>query len=189
MIKKMGFLIVLICLFLNLSACAEPGLSGDKIYTDVVANYYDLSYDIYLSMEMQDMSDVLDMSSIQNQNFVDALEANTIRWEYSIQKGYTVDTRERYPLYYDFAKIDKKDGTVIVSVNISGDDTQAYPPFVVFGENKFVLKQIEDTWLITQHDYNDIHLFEISKTEKYDFELDKVRMRVDEEYAGVSPHN
>jgi len=167
----------------------EPYTAETTYYTEVVAKYYDLAYDIYLSMEMQDMSDVLDMSSIQNQNFVDALEANTIRWEYSIQKGYTIDTRERYPLYYDFAKIDKKDGTVIVTVDISGDDTQAYPPFVVFGENKFVLKQIENTWLITQHDYNDIHLFEISKTEKYDFELDKVRMRVDEEHAGVSPHN
>lgn len=186
----MGFLIVLICVSLNLSACAEPASSGDKIYTDIVEKYYDLAYDIYLSMEMQDMSDVLDMSSIQNQNFVDALEANTIYWDYSIQKGYTLDTRERYPLDYDFAKVDKKDGTIIVTVDISGDNTQAYPPFVVFGKNKFILKQIDDNWLITQHDYDDIHLFEISKTERYDFELDKVHIQVEEEHAGfIAPHD
>lgn len=165
----------------------EPYTAGTTDYTDIVAKYYNLSYDIYLSMEMQDMSDVLDMSSIQNQNFVDALEANTIYWDYSIQKGYTTDTRERYPLHYDFAKIEKKDGTVIVTVDISGDDTQAYPPFVVFGENKFILKQIGDTWLIAQHDYSETNLFEISKTERHDFELDKVRMKVDDEHAGITP--
>jgi hypothetical protein len=173
----------ILCLSLNTNVYAASNSSGNAAYSNIVVNYYDVAYDIYLSMQMQDLSGVLDMSSVQNQNFVDALEANTITWKHSIQQGYTKDVRERYPLYFEFKKIDKVGDTVFLTVNISGDSTEAYPPFVAFGENKFILKQSKGNWLITQHDYNDVVLFEQSKTEKKDFQLDKVRIKVDEQNA------
>lgn len=157
----------------------------------VITEYYKTSYDIYLSMEMQTMDAVLDMNSIQNQNFITAMEENTITWKYSLEKGYTEVIRERYPIYFEFKNITINGKKATATVDISGqftDALEAYPPFVVFGENVFHFNLVGDNWLIADHDYEE-YLFEKSKTEIINFSTEDLLKRIDQENRGFKQTN
>lgn len=160
---------------------AEDGIATEEnsIKTKI-EKYYDMAYDIYLNMEMEDMSSILSMESIRNQNFIVALEENIHTWEYSISKGYTVDYRKKHPLFYSFANIVVNDNTATVQVDIDGDRNEAYPPFVSFGKNTFTLEKVDGNWLIKEHDYTDI-LFEKSKTKKIKSDLKSLYKNIDTE--------
>lgn len=187
---------ILFC-FMVVILLASPSLAYSNSYSDpgeiksVITKYYKTSYDIYLRMEMQPMDSILDMNSIQNQNFMSAMEENTIRWKYSLEKGYTNIIRERYPIYFEFKNIAINGSRATATVDISGQLTEAleaYPPFVVFGENKFKFNLVGDHWLIADHDYEGF-LFEYSKTEVIKFSKEDLIKQIDEEYKGFKETN
>lgn len=148
-------LIITPCVLIN----ADDRYS-EKIIQNVIEKYYDLSYDSYLDLKSINLSSVLDLNSIQNQNKITSLNETIEKWKYAVQKGYCDDIRERYPIIYNFIKIEIVDNMAMVFLNIDGDKNEAYPPFVTFGENKFVLKYNDSNWLISEQQNSDIEIIE-----------------------------
>lgn len=189
--KKAIFLISIIFIgFSSISCSQDISKTNENEFTaeenaikNKIENYYDMAYDIYLNMEMEDMSSTLDMESIQNQNFIVALDENIHTWEYSIKKGYTVDYRKKHPLYFSFDDIEINDNLATVQANIDGDRKEAYPPFVSFEKNIFRLEKVEGNWLIKEHDYDGI-LFEKSKSKKIEYDLESLYRNIDIENNG-----
>ena len=157
---------------------------------DQVQEFYDVSYDVYLTMKPRSLN-MLDPESIQSQNYLTALSRNTATWKYAYERGYTTVTRSRYPLRLDFKAIEIKGNEARTTVVITGPQTAAqevYPPFIVLGENQFRLRRVADQWLITEHDYEG-PLFEDSKTERIHFSLEELKQQLDAENPWANPNN
>lgn len=181
----LGIFILLFSLSPNLLVNGQSDDTSDsKELETVVKEYYDIFYDIYLNMEMQDVSHVLDMESVQSQNKVVAIEQNIETWKYSIKQGYTIDYRDRYPIFYDFKDVNITDNFAVIEVDLDGDSREAYPPFVTFGKNTFLLKKTSEGWHIYEHDYIELEFFELSKTELIEFNLKELQKKIDMEHIG-----
>lgn len=68
---------------------------------------------------------------------------------------------------------------------ISPEDNEgaAYPFFVQFGENTFQMVKKDGKWLISEHDYDDVTLYEESKTKKITYDVASLHEMIDEEYC------
>lgn len=153
---------------------------------NVIEKYYDLSYDSYLDLKSPDMSSILDLNQIQNQNKVISLDETIEKWKYSLQKGYCEVIRERYPITYNFTKIEIVDNKAIVHLAISGNKNEAYPPFITFGENIFVLQHEDSKWLISEQQNSDIEIIEQNNRLLPRKTADTIHDEVDYEYLGVN---
>lgn len=183
----LGAVLLLLSASLSLSACSCT-TKEEQAIQDVIQEYYDRSYQSWLTLEMEDFTDLLCADSIQMENYETALEENIYRWEQT--KKYDpeqVAARKRYTIYYDFESITLNETatTATVSVTLSGETKgePAYPIFVVLGPNMFTLKKEGDLWKISSHEYEEATLFEQSLTERISFNKEAIEKEVAEEYA------
>ncbi len=179
--------VLLLLSSLSLSACSCT-TKEEQAIQDVIQEYYDRSYQSWLTLEMEDFTDLLCADSIQMENYETALEENIYRWE-QIKKydPEQVAGRKRHTIYYDFESISLNETatTATVSVTLSGESKgePAYPAFVVLGPNTFTLKKEGDLWKISSHEYEDATLFEQSLTERISFDKEAIEKEVAEENA------
>ncbi len=179
--------VLLLLSSLSLSACSRT-TKEEQAIQDVIQEYYDRSYQSWLTLEMEDFTDLLCADSIQMENYETALEENIYRWE-QIKKydPEQVAARKRYTIYYDFENITLNETatTATVSVTLSGEakGEPAYPAFVVLGPNTFTLKKEGNLWKISSHEYEDATLFEQSLTERISFDKEAIEKEVAEENA------
>lgn len=147
---------------------------------DIIKGYYTASYDMWWNLKMDGLSEYLDMDSVQCQNKVTALTESIQKWKYMFDNSYYQGKRERHEIYFDFhsVKINGDNATVDVVLSGETEGTPAYPMFVNFGSNIFNLHKVKGNWLIFNHDYEDVTLYEVSKTKKMgnDFDKDKVQL-------------
>ncbi len=183
----LGAVLLLLSASLSLSACSCT-TKEEQAIQDVIQEYYDRSYQSWLTLEMEDFTDLLCADSIQMENYETALEENIYRWEQT--KKYDpeqVAARKRYTIYYDFESIilNETATTATVSVTLSGEakGDPAYPIFIVLGPNTFTLKKEGDLWKFSSHEYEDATLFEQSLTERISFDKETIEKEVAEEYA------
>lgn len=85
MLKKVliNIAIIFLCI-LGISAEGRAEEWSENNCIEVVSKYYDLMYDSYLSLQVQDFSDVLDMDVPQNINKIVALNRVVTNWEYQL---------------------------------------------------------------------------------------------------------
>lgn len=184
------FLVLLFFLVLTVPFEAKANeFENPKFIENLIEGYYQLSYDIYLSMEMKPMDQYLDYDSIQSRNKITALQRKVDIRKYKIEKGYPNQGRERYPIFFNYKSINidvsKAEATVVV--DITGRITnkqEAYPMFVSFGENKFKLKLKNENWVIYEHDYYD-PCFEIPKNELTEYSRERTFEEIDNEYGNM----
>lgn len=162
-------MLVILCLILVIPnyVVFAKSLSSQIIEEENIKNtiesFYNVQYDAYLQMQYKDITPYLDMTKIQNQNKVIALKNLTARRNYIYQKGYCYIEKTRFPLEFNYRGIDIKDNQASVILEIKLDAQNAYPPFICDGENVFKLTKMEGNWKITEHDYNELNFYEISK--------------------------
>lgn len=179
-----SLVVLLICSLISSSfVFAETSL--DKESADVqkiIENYYSESYKMWMDLKAGDLSKYLDLESIQSYNKAVALEENIQRWKYNIEKNYPKDFRERHDIFFDYISVKITGDTAIVKVNLSGETVgmPAYPFFVSLGENIFLLNKKNNSWLISEHEYNDLYFYERSKSEKISYNINELRNQIDE---------
>lgn len=192
MIKKIknwkSLLLVAILIFatIPISFASEQATKTEEneAIKEVIENYYTESYNMWMNLEPGDISKYLDLESVQSYNKIIALEENIERWKYTIEKGYFQGERKRHQIDFKYNSIKITDDKSEVKVVLSGETSgiAAYPFFVSLGENVFKLKKTGDGWLIYEHDYNDVHFYEKSKTEKLEeVDIERIRQEVDRE--------
>ena len=179
--KKYLSILLILVLSLNLIGFASNASDPDSDVKNVIKEFYDRSYESWLNVEYQDLSDILYVESIQSYNKITAFKECILRWQYSIENGY-IDTRNRNDIYYDFDRIIyNTDGTITVNVNISGDATEAYPYFVNFGENIYTLVHDNGKWKIASHIADGIQISEYPNTKKIAYNPKEVIKELKEE--------
>lgn len=161
----------------------------DKI-KQTIEGYHAKSYDMWFSLKMGDLSQYLDLESVQSYNKIIVLEESIEMWKYAIEKGYVSEEakaiRKKHGLYYKYNSIkiagDNAEVKVVVSGETSG--TPVYPMVIRLGENIFKLRRVGDSWLIYEHDYigEGGLLYERSKTEKLELDIEKLRQAVDRDH-------
>lgn len=108
--RNLTKLMVALMLVLSLSITGAGAVSsddvtnkgGDSSIKSVIENYYEKSYDIWFNLEPADLSEYLDMDSIQMCNKETVLDRTVERWKYEIQNGYYKGQRERNKLFFNF---------------------------------------------------------------------------------------
>ncbi|WP_039764012.1 amidase domain-containing protein [Caldicellulosiruptor sp. F32] len=151
---------------------------------NIIESFYNTQYDAYLQMEYKDITPYLDMTKIQNQNKVIALKNLTARRKYIYQKGYCYIEKRRFPLEFNYKAIDINGNQANIILEIKLDAQNAYPPFICGGENIFKLIKMEDGWKITEHDYEDLSFYEISKEKLIrEFQPKELAEMIDQEFS------
>lgn len=169
--KLMSLLIAFLTVIISVCdilIVADADISELEKINDTIERYYELSYDMWWNLEEVSFADVLDMDSVQSYNKVIALREVIFNWKYSIANGFYKGQREKNLVEIEFVEsriVDSETANVILELEPMTTNRGAYPPFVCFGENRFVLKNKNGKWLIANHDY-DGYLFEKSLTEK-----------------------
>ncbi|WP_069648851.1 hypothetical protein [Caloranaerobacter ferrireducens] len=176
-------LLNLIVISLFLSACTYQIESNVDSIKNTIESFYNTQYDAYLEMEYKDITPYLDMTKIQNQNKVIALEALTVRRKYTDEKGYCYVEKRRFPLTFSYKTIDIKSDCAKVILEIKIDRQQVYPPFITYGENIFELKKDGANWKITSHIYPGLNIFEVSTDKKLpELDIEKIKQQIDNEF-------
>lgn len=161
MLKKVliNIAIIFLCI-LGISAEGRAEEWSENNCIEVVSKYYDLMYDSYLSLQVQDFSDVLDMDVPQNINKIVALNRVVTNWEYQLGVNPELihPTRKWYLLnlqnYY------KEGENLVVNVNVQIELGETYPIFICKGTNVFYLAVENGKLKIVRHEYEGRDLFE-----------------------------
>ncbi len=195
MFLRRFFFVILIVLFLN--GCSnkisqedinlsQKNSNGDdySAIINVIEDYHEVSYDMWMSLKVGDLSEYLNLESIQCYNKVIAFKENIERWKYGLEKYHSKDFRERHVIFFKYNSIEIAEDTAVVKVNLSGETTgqPAYPFFVTLGKNTFILKKKYNNWLIHEHEYSNYYFYERSKTEKLKLNIEKIHEEVDRDY-------
>lgn len=131
----------------------------------VVEAYYERMYDSYLSMNLEDFSDVLDMDMTQNTNKIMALQRVIENWKYAVQTVDNLEFPERLRFSIEVTSFSHTANGYSIEVNITTDAGIAYPIFISRGLNTFRLHERNGNMLIYEHDYDGLEWFEQSKTD------------------------
>ncbi len=171
-------------MFLVPATAAE--LSEEEQIQATIEQYYELGYDSWWGLRLKDFSSVLDMNSVQMNNFLTAMEENIFKWNYIIEHGYYSGQRERHEIFFDYESINISSDRqhAEVSVNLTGEEEgmPAYPAFVTLDENQFLLTKEDGIWKITSHAYNDCSLFEKSIDQIIIFDEEAVILELEADY-------
>lgn len=120
-----------------------------------INDYYDMSYRIWDTLKMEDMSDVVNLYSERGYNIYALMQEAVWRWRYSYSKGYISGERECNRVNVKVNSITYDDDGAKVNVCVGDDKDQScskvYPYFVVLGNNTFYLIKKESRWLIDAH--------------------------------------
>lgn len=172
----------------NTISFADSEKSDSQLIQEVIENYYAESYDMWYSLKMGDLTEYLDVNSIQSYNKMVVLEKTIERWKYGILRGYvsqaTIDSRNIHEISYEYSQVQISEDYAEVKVTINPGvekNTYIYPYFISFGENTFKLIKQNNRWLIQEHDYSDIVFYEKSKNKKISFDMSELMKKMDDE--------
>ncbi|MEE0808901.1 MAG: hypothetical protein U0L84_06055 [Acutalibacteraceae bacterium] len=175
-----NFIIILLNIFmvLSLTACGDNGSENLDALQSVVMDYYNRTYDCYIDLKYEDMSDVLYLESIPAYNMDTELKKMITRAECSIEAGFGHET-EKAKYAYDFGEtVYNNDGTATVTVDVERMDKPdentvniiSDPYFIFLGNNVFTLIQDNNKWKITSHTADTMNWWdEYSADEKIEF--------------------
>ncbi|GAV25403.1 hypothetical protein ciss_13360 [Carboxydothermus islandicus] len=183
-ISKRYLIFSLLFLFMIISQNTSIyGYSYDIEIKETIEKFYDTQYKAYLELEYKDITPFLDMTKIQNQNKVIALKSLVARRKYIDEKKYGYVEKRRFPVTFNYKKIEVKNNKAEVILVLEIDNQQAYPPFISSGINTFELKKEKGNWKIINHDYMKLEMFEISKTKKLpELNLEEMQKSIDTEF-------
>jgi len=130
----------------------EDGL--DQEIRQVIEDYYAYCYDSinrWATGELPDLSAYMDMDQVQCQNvrkyLVGCIFNRRVLAEVLGEKPHD----EMHPYHIEFVAIDLvQPNEVIVEIRLETDERQAYPLFMLRGENKFKLRFNGEKWRITE---------------------------------------
>jgi len=167
--KALALLLVIsIALVVYLPFSLKTSALESKV-EDTIINFYDTSYNAWLDVEYYDLSNYLYTDSIQSYNKITSFKECISRWECTIEDGYN-DCRAKNPISFGFGDIvNNQDGSVTITVDVSGDNTKVYPYFVYFGENTYTLVYDEGIWKISEHLHDSLWLDEYPATSKVEY--------------------
>lgn len=179
--KILSVLLCAILMFmLTIGASAASPASDASEIENTITEYYNISYDSWLSGKYQDLSDYLYLESNQSYNKITTLKECILRWEHALEQDNFVDPRKRLDITFEFGELqENSDGTVNIVVYLEGDHSEAYPYFVNFGRNEFTLVLDNNLWKISSHEYDGLSLYEYPDTTKVEFDASKVLNEID----------
>ena len=160
-------LLVLACLtWLSLiqSVYADEWKPVMRTPEETVQKYFEESYDQFLSFEEPDLSDVLDMDSVQCRNKIEVFKEIQENWKKDIEVNDFPYILEELPYYLEFSDLRITENEADVDVLITNYDHEpfgkvketeegiwGYPHFLTFGHNHFHMIKKEGKWLIDSH--------------------------------------
>ena len=173
------FIIVLlnILIILSLTACGDKENKNLDEPQSVVMDYYNRTYDCYIDLKYEDMSDILYLESITAYNMDTRLKKRITRAECSIEAGFGHET-EKAKYIYDFGETIYNDGAATVTITVERVDKPnentvniISDPFFFFpGENTFTLTKDNNKWKITSHTADNMNWWDEYPTdEKIEF--------------------
>jgi len=150
---------------------------------NTVEEFYEISYDSYLNLEIGKIDSVLDTDSLWGKNYLIVLEEVILSNQYIKEKNYdTLPSYKSPPLIsFEEMKVDQDKATV--TITLKGKDTKAYPFFVCLGTNKIMLQKKEDKWKITSISAEDTLIKMLGTNEFKKIDPSALYERIDEEYG------
>ncbi len=155
----------------------------------IIKKYYDISYGSYFTLELQDMSTLIDVNSLWGKNFINVMKENIETIKYVKQKCYDVTQSKKIPIRIEIVDISVDKNTAVVTINIDGNKDECYPLFICLDENVFKLKKIKECWKIVSVSNND-KLFKLLNEEKFkDVNVKELHSKLDKMYSYSSEKN
>lgn len=186
--KTKVIIIVLLTLLIifNITGCNT--LSDEELEViDFIKDFYNTQYKSYSEFELCDFEPYLDMNKIQNQNKVIAYKRMIIEHQHLDEMKYCYIDRGINPITYEVNDIKVDGDYASINIDIGLTKGKYYPEFIYEGENKFVMKKIDDNWKIVNHSYEGMIYFEKSDREILPLiDEAKIKKLIDYEY-GKSP--
>lgn len=183
---KMIILIISLVILLSLVGCENYSIE-EKELIDFIKSFYSVQYEAYSNFEYFDIEPYLDMNKIQNQNKIIALKRLIIEHKHMENMKYCYIDRNINPINFQIKKINVNGNFASINLEIELEKGRYYPEFISGGENNFVLKRIDNSWKIINHDYEGMIYFEKSYTKLLtDVDEEKIKRIIDNEF-GESP--
>ncbi len=189
MLKKV---IIIMCSFIlmfsiSTSAYADidsvKNLQENEDIKSIVEKYYDISYNSYLNLELDDMGSIIDTDYIWAKNFITVVKNNIEEIKYSKKQGYSTYSVKRLPIKIEIVTISKKDNIADVEVIIDGNTEEYYPLFVCFGKNNFKLINKEGSWKIISINNSEKLFKAMNEKEFKDLGIEDLHKKIDDMYS------
>ncbi|WP_459129415.1 amidase domain-containing protein [Guggenheimella bovis] len=187
MFKKKLFIAlfsIMIVFSLGKLAFTESNSKPEEKIKAVIEQFYDLSYESTIDLEIKDMSLVLDDESKFGKNLIVYIKEGIAENAYTLEKGYADIPRKRLPLILSFEKIAVHGETAIVWLKVDGDKDGGYPFFISLGDNTVTLKESGGKWIIESIKAdNNVLMKLLNESEFKASELSDIQKQVDIEYG------
>ena len=202
-VKKTIGILVMLLMGILLIGCHEQEIDNgnstdEKMILDTIRGYYEASIDAYHIQEEPEWTEWLDMESIQCRNKAEVYREKVALANYLLKKEVFNEESEALALIdytYELVSCEITGDTASVVVLIGHDEKDeslqhksadrlcADNFFVTKGENTFFMVKRDGKWLISSHDYPGKYMYEVSKTELYQFDPEKLREEWDKSYG------
>ena len=134
----------------------------------------------YLGDDSSVVEPYLDLSELQSQNVMNALECISFSQQYLMEEYGQEDIREDVPYEITFDSVEVKDNTCEVKISLRLLPHETDAPFLSGGEEVFHLKWLEGRWKISRHEWNGIDGFELFTDEVYQFDKEQRKKLLDD---------
>ena len=154
--------------------------TGDKQQIKAtVERFYSLSYDIQLSMEEKDLSDVLDTDSLFGENYVIVFSELNRQRRYLIDKYDYIESSEipEYEIIFKNIEVDKD--SAVCKIGIKTDLEEPQPWFSCPGTIRLAI--IDGRWKIVSIEADDNLFIEMNKNEFKEVSDKELYARIDAE--------
>ena len=202
-VKKTIGILVMLLMGILLIGCHEQEIDNgnstdEKMILDTIRGYYEASIDAYHIQEEPEWAEWLDMESIQCRNKAEVYREKVALANYLLKKEVFNEKSEALALIdytYELVSCEITGDTASVVVLIGHDEKDeslqhksadrlcADNFFVTKGENTFFMVKRDGKWLISGHDYPGEPQYEVSKTELYQFDPEKLKEEWDKIYG------
>ena len=145
-----------------------------------VTEYYKALMIAYLGDDSSVVEPYLDLSELQSQNVMNALECISFSQQYLMEEYGQEDIREDVPYEITFDSVEVKDNTCEVKISLRLLPHETDAPFLSGGEEVFHLKWLEGRWKISRHEWNGIDGFELFTDEVYQFDKEQRKKLLDD---------
>lgn len=152
---------------------------------NTVEEFYEISYDSYLNLEIGKIDSVLDTDSFWGKNYLVVLEEFVLRNKYIKEKNYATISSSKLPLKISFEEIKVNQDRAIATITLQGKEKEeaGYPFFVCTGTNKIMLQKKEDKWKITSISAEDTLIKMLGTNEFKEIDPSALYEGIDEEYG------
>ena len=145
-----------------------------------ITEYYKALMIAYLGDDSSVVEPYLDLSELQSQNVMNALECISFSQQYLMEEYGQEDIREDVPYEITFDSVEVKDNTCEVKISLRLLPHETDAPFLSGGEEVFHLKWLEGRWKISRHEWNGIDGFELFTDEVYQFDKEQRKKLLDD---------